>query len=93
MVTLFGEATIDLRAAELDRVTELRILTVVGTTTVLLPDHIVLELTQVALLADHDLDAVGRPRPTAPVLRLSLVSVIGRVRLRSSPDLPQELYA
>jgi hypothetical protein len=95
LITVLGNATVDLRAAELAGVSDLRVLTVLGTTTLLIPDDIVVNVRKVAVLAEQDLDVVDRPRPTAGALRLSLVTVLGTVRLRSGPRpaVTFELYA
>jgi hypothetical protein len=79
-----GESTIDLSEADLSRpVTHLRVVTVMGSTTLELPDDVNVHITKVTIMAENAVDAPAPPtRPGAPELHIRLVSIMGETRVR-----------
>jgi hypothetical protein len=84
VVNLMGGSDLDLRDAEFaaDRV-ELTVFSLMGGSTIRVPESLHVEVSKFALMAGHDVDLGPVPTdPGGPVLRLRLISIMGGTDLR-----------
>jgi hypothetical protein len=87
-VTLFGDLTVDLRAATLDHDgATLETITIFGDLHLDVPEHWQVQVSGPELLGDVETDRVSQPPPDGPVLRLRVLTVFGDVTIRSRPDI------
>ncbi|HET9072966.1 MAG TPA: DUF1707 domain-containing protein [Solirubrobacteraceae bacterium] len=95
VINVMGDAQLDLSGAELSGpVTELRVLTIMGSTLVTVPDDAAVDVAKVTIIADNDIALPhGRPAPGAPQIRIRLISLLGSARVRVSRRGEAELYA
>jgi len=89
----FGTLELDLRQAVLaGPLAEIEIRNVFGTATLLVPEHVDVEVTGDALLGTTDVRlAAEAPPPGAPVVRVVVSGVGGTVRIRTTPPLRDQL--
>ena len=95
VINVMGDAQLDLSQAELSGpVTELRVLTIMGSTLVTVPDDAAVDVSKVTIMADNDAELPhGRPGPGAARIHIRLVSFMGSARVRVSRRGQAELYA
>jgi DUF1707 SHOCT-like domain len=93
VVNVFGGSEIDLSEAELaaDRV-ELKVVSVFGGATVILPEHLNVEVSDVGILGGNGVD-IGEehPDPGGPIVRVRLISILAgaSVKRRRRTELGQ----
>jgi len=83
-IALIGDCVLDLRQAELsdDEVT-IEIFSVIGDTTVIVPETIEVEVTGLTIIGETHERVRDTPRPGAPLVRLRILSLIGDVTVRT----------
>jgi hypothetical protein len=86
VITVMGEATIDLGEADLSQpVSHMRVITVLGSTRIDVPAHLNVHVTKVTLLGENDVELSGGPAPAGtPELHIHLISILGEAKVRFS---------
>lgn len=88
---IIGDTTIDLSEAELGDDVVITINSVIGDTTVILPDGVRATLEASTVLGDRKV-RLSDPRPGTPIVRVTGFSVIGDVNLYSLSRVPEGIF-
>jgi len=90
VLNIMGDAKIDLNDAELaaDDV-EITVLSVMGSTTVYVPEDLRVEISDIGIMGGNDVRpaTIAAERHDGPVVRLKLVSFLGEAKVRRGPKL------
>ena len=87
VTVVFGEARIDFRQAELEEVTNLRVVSVFGDTRVIIPEGLAVDVKGVTVLGDRKVVRRGAaPEPdSGKVLNIYATVVFGDLIVRDEP--------
>ena len=87
VTVVFGNCRIDFRQAELEEVTNLRIVSVFGDTRVIIPEGLSVNLEGVSVFGDRRVKRHGeQPSPdAAKALNINATIVFGDLRIRDEP--------
>ncbi|MGI8749502.1 MAG: DUF1707 SHOCT-like domain-containing protein [Thermoleophilaceae bacterium] len=87
VVNVMGGADLDLREALVAGTeTEITVVSVMGGSTIVVPEGVEVELGGFALMGGNDLEVKGAPaRPGAPVVRVRAFSLMGGTEVRTVP--------
>jgi hypothetical protein len=89
--TVMGETSVDFNEAVLDRpVTKLRVFTLMGSSTVRVPDNVHVFVSKLSIIGSADVRLENPEIPAdAPQLHLRLISIIGECSVRRGPRKPR----
>ena len=87
VTVVFGDCRIDFRQAEMEEVTNLRIVSVFGDTRVIIPEGLSVNLKGVSVFGDRRVKRSGEePSPdAAKVLNINATTVFSDLRIRDEP--------
>jgi len=87
VTVVFGECRIDFRQAEMEEVTNFRIVSVFGDTRVIIPEGLSVNLKEVSVFGDRRVKRRGEePSPdAAKALNINATIVFGDLRIRDEP--------
>lgn len=86
--SVIGDVVIDLSSTAIDSGATVDVKTVLGDVKLILPDGVRVQLETNSLIGDRDSRVVA-PREGAPVVRLSVFSVLGDVKVYSLSEVPE----